>query len=154
MSIKDKAAGIINKGTAMAGRVSRQQTIKAELKAISNKKSELFEALGKEVYSTFNANAQIREPLDSLFKSIESLELQEQVLQIDLSAISDELNRADDSMRSCSSCGKPVSPNQAYCVFCGSEAETQGPAQPLKCKTCGEPLVEGQKYCIRCGAET
>lgn len=151
MGITDKAAELLNKGVATAGRVSRQQTIKAEIKELDNQQEKLFTVLGKKIYNLHWDNPNIKTPFEPIFESLESLELQKQALQIDLKAMSITPEEIDNQQQFCSSCGKPTSVNQSFCIFCGSKTEKQLPAPLLKCKQCGSALVEGQKYCIQCG---
>lgn len=152
MGIADKASEVLNKGVATAGRASRKQLIKAEIKELENQRAKFFEKLGEAIYRSFGGDSQFRASFDVLFKAIDSIELQKKSLEVDLKAISVSPDDIEgDQAQFCSVCGKPNAPHQAFCMFCGAKVEKTLPAPSLRCKNCGVELSERQKFCMRCG---
>jgi uncharacterized RDD family membrane protein YckC/DNA-directed RNA polymerase subunit RPC12/RpoP len=53
----------------------------------------------------------------------------------------------------CPSCGKTISPNARYCVFCGSQVKKLIKQNTLPCPECGKLIPVGSKYCNHCGVD-
>lgn len=61
-----------------------------------------------------------------------------------------------DSGAQCPDCGEEVSPDAAFCQYCGTELETEDepePVQPTSCPECGAGVEPDQNFCMECGAE-
>jgi len=54
---------------------------------------------------------------------------------------------------SCPSCGKTVSPEARFCVFCGSQVKKLVKQNALPCPECGKLIPIGSKYCNHCGVD-
>lgn len=53
------------------------------------------------------------------------------------------------TMRNCSSCGKPIAMNAAFCGFCGNRV-VEAPTVKY-CPSCGEALEPNAAFCANCG---
>lgn len=53
----------------------------------------------------------------------------------------------------CPSCGKTVSPDARFCVFCGSPVKKLVKQAALPCPECGKLIPVGSKYCNHCGVD-
>ncbi len=51
----------------------------------------------------------------------------------------------------CPKCGKPVSPNAAFCRYCGMRMGVQTAPAGKICPTCGTMLSAQAKFCSKCG---
>ena len=121
MKITDKASSLLTQGVATVGRVSRQQTLKAEIGALEKKKMELYSALSEKLFVEKNEILRSDASTAPLFNSIESINTQIRVLNNDLSALIDEQAMDGESPLFCTSCGNPISPSQKFCVYCGEK---------------------------------
>lgn len=155
MGLANKASGLLNKGVVAVGRVSRQQTLKAEIRTLEEKREELYRALGEKVFKERPENPEVHPSLKPLFASIENATAQIQLLKIDFSVLTEQQPTEEagrDITNRCGKCGKPIAPSQDFCVFCG---ERNSPMEPLFseniCQRCGSALVDGQKFCMGCG---
>jgi len=54
---------------------------------------------------------------------------------------------------SCPSCGKTVSPEARFCVFCGAQVKKLVRQNALPCPECGKLIPVGSKYCNHCGVD-
>jgi uncharacterized RDD family membrane protein YckC len=54
---------------------------------------------------------------------------------------------------SCPNCGKTVSPEARFCVFCGAQVKKLVKQNALPCPECGKLIPVGSKYCNHCGVD-
>jgi outer membrane protein OmpA-like peptidoglycan-associated protein len=52
----------------------------------------------------------------------------------------------------CTQCGSPLSPGDAFCQKCGAQQITQKTAAVKFCTSCGTAVAEGNVFCAKCGS--
>ena len=159
MGVLNDAGNLINRGMASAGRTARSISLKAQISDMGKHRERLESRLGASLYEETRHDSRFRASRESLYSSIESLDIQREFLKVELANIELQVQLATTATSEfrepqkvflCQHCGRQIQVEDAFCPGCGNSTSLVKESANL-CPACGYPLEFDDMFCPNCG---
>jgi len=181
MGLLDEAGNLFSKGVASAQKGTRTISLKNQMNDLNKRRDSLTSELGSSLFEETRYDPKFREPRESLYASIESIDLQKVSILAELANIELQAQMAATNQQApldatqptitCPTCSRPVLIDDTFCPGCGTNLTTvkadvgsddteddseESPAPPTKkkpgfCTNCGCENIAKTAFCRNCG---
>lgn len=155
MDLFDDGNGLLSKGSSRVKEAAKIASLRSQAKDLKSQRSNACSRLGRELYSLFKDNREVRIPNQALFECIENLDSQILAIQYDIALLERQRSVASLKGAVCLKCGAVISERDSFCPKCGKPVRSDFEVAEVKegcCSRCGTPFETDQSFCMKCGS--